>query len=106
MTGPDIAASVMLEIVDEFDTGAERNEWSIVRVVFDPARRNYRVGYDSGHAGGTAFEGWTSLHWGQPLTAKQAHRRVRSHDTRLRCFMYKMACANAIEAHAKQRSLW
>jgi hypothetical protein len=96
----------MLEIVDEFDTGAKPYEWSIVRVVFDPVRRSYRVGYDWGRSGGTAFEGWTSLHWGQPLTAKQAHRRVRLYDTRLRCFMNKMACANAIEAHAKERRLW
>jgi hypothetical protein len=97
---------MMFEIVDEFDTGAEPYEWSIVRVVFDPARRSYRVGHDSGNSRGTAFEGWTSLHWGQPLTAKEAHRRVRAHDTRLRCFKNKMACANAIEAHANERGLW
>jgi hypothetical protein len=96
----------MLEIVDEFDTGAKPYESRIVRVMFDPARRNYRVGYDSGRSGDTAFQGWTSLHWGQPLTAKEAHRRVRSHDTRLRCFKNKIACANAIEAHAKERKLW
>jgi hypothetical protein len=96
----------MFEIVDEFDTDAKPHEWSIVRVMFDPARRNYRVGYDWGRSGGAAFEGWTSLHWGQPLTAKQAHRRVRLYHTRLRCFTDKMACANAIEAHAKERKLW
>lgn len=96
----------MLEIIDEFDTGAQAYAWSIVRVVFDPARGNYRVGHDHGHTGDTAFAGWTSLHWGQPLTARQAHRRVRSRDTRLRCFKHKMACANAIEAHARERRLW
>jgi hypothetical protein len=53
----------MFEIVDEFDTDAKPHEWSIVRVMFDPARRNYRVGYDWGRSGGAAFEGWTSLHW-------------------------------------------
>jgi hypothetical protein len=97
---------MMLETVDEFDTGTESYEWSIVRVVFDPAGRKYRVGYDSGSSGDTAFQGWTILHWGQPLTAKEAHRRVRAHDTRLRCFKNKMACANAIEAHAKERRIW
>ena len=97
---------MMLEIVDEFDTGAESYVWSVVRVVFDQAQGSYRVGHDSGSSGDTAFAGWTSLHWGQPLTAKQAHRRVRSHDTRLRCFTNKMACANAIEVHAKERRLW
>jgi hypothetical protein len=96
----------MLEIVDEYDTGAEAYEWSIVRVVFDPARRNYHVGYDSGSSGDTAFKGWTDLDWGQPLTARQAHRRVRSRDTHLFRFGNKMACANAIEVHAKERRLW
>jgi hypothetical protein len=97
---------MMLEIVDEFDTGAKAPEWSIVRVMFDPTRRTYRIGHDSGTSGHTAFEGWVSLHWGRPLTAKQAHRRVLAHGSRLRCFRVKMACANAIEAHAKERQLW
>jgi hypothetical protein len=96
----------MLEIVGEFDTGEKSYEWSVVRVMFDPARRNYRVGYDWGGSGDAAFLGWTSLHWGRPLTARQAHRRVRHYDTRLGCFTNKMACANAIEAHAKERKLW
>jgi hypothetical protein len=95
-----------LEIVDEFDTGADNYGWSIVRVVFDPAGRTYRVGYDSGNSGDAAFEDWTSLHWGQLLTAKEAHRRVRAHDTRLRCFKNKLVCAKAIEAHANERGLW
>ena len=97
---------MILEIVDEFDTGTPLYEWSIVRVVFDLSRRNYRVVYDSGRSSDAAFEGWTSLHWGQPLTAKQAHRRVRSYDTRLRRLNHKMACADAIKAHAKERRLW
>ena len=97
---------MVLQIVGEFDTGAEPYEWSIVRVVFDPARRTYHVGYDSGNSRDSAFDDWTSLHWGQPLTARQAHRRVRSRDTHLRSFKNKMACANAIEAHAKERRLW
>jgi hypothetical protein len=96
----------MLEIVGEFDTRAELDEWSIVRVVFDPARRIYRIGYDTGSTGDTAFEGWTSLRWGQPLTAKQVHRRVRWRDTHLCCFKNKMACATAIETHARSRGLW
>jgi hypothetical protein len=97
---------MLLEIVDEFNTRAELDEWSIVRVMFDPAGRTYRIGYDAGSSGDTTFEGWTSLHWGQPLTAKHAHRRVRSYDTHLRCLKNKMVCANTIETHAKKRGLW
>jgi hypothetical protein len=97
---------MMLEIVDEFDTRAELDEWSIVRVVFDPPRRTHHIGCDWGSSPDTAFKGWTSLHWGQPLTAKQAHRRVRWRDTHLSCLKNKMACANAIETHARSRGLW
>jgi hypothetical protein len=97
---------MMSQMVGEFDTDAELYEWRIVRVMFDPARRNYHIGYDSGSSGDTAFQGWTSLHWGRPLTARQAHRRIRSRDTHLRCFGNKMVCANAIEVHAKERRLW
>jgi hypothetical protein len=94
------------QIVDEFDTRGEPYEWSIIRAVFDPVGLYYHVGYDSGRSCDNVFENWTRFDWGRPLSAKQAHLRVRSHDTHLRCVKDKIACAHAIELHAKDRVLW
>jgi hypothetical protein len=97
---------VKLQSVDEFDTRAERYECSIIRVAFDPVELNYYVGYDWGHLRDNVFKDWTQVDWGRPLSAKQAHRRIRCYDTHLRCFEEKMACAHAVEVHAKDRGLW
>ena len=95
-----------LETVGEFDTRGDPYECRTVRVVFDPVRRNYPVGHGWARSRDRAFESWTDADWGQPLTAKRAHRRIRSYDTHLRCFEVKIACAKAIEVHAKERGLW
>jgi hypothetical protein len=92
-----------LQAVDEFDTRGELYGWRIIRVVFDPVGLNYHVGYDSAHASDNGFEHWTQVDWGRPHSAKQAHRRVLSYDTHLRCFKDKIACALAIEMHTKDR---
>ena len=95
-----------LDTVGEFDTRGDPYERHTVRVVFDPMRRMYRVGYDWARPHDRAFESWTDADWGRPLTAKHAHRLVRSYDTRLHCLEDKVACARAIELHAKERGLW
>lgn len=95
-----------LDTVGEFDTRGISRECRTVRVVFDSVRGKYRVGYGCANTRETAFEGWTDVDWGQPLTAKHARRRVRSYDTHLRCFVDKVACAQAIVLHAKERGLW
>jgi hypothetical protein len=95
-----------LDTVGEFDIRGNSFECRVVRVVFEPMRRMYRIGYGRANTRDTAFEGWTDVDWGQPLTAKHAHRRVRSYDTHLRCFEEKFACAQAIVVHAKERGLW
>jgi hypothetical protein len=94
------------QTVGEFDTRGEPYEWRIIRAVFDPVGLKYHVGYDSDHSRDNGFENWTRVDWGRPLSAKQAHRRVRSYDTHLRCFKSKLACADAVEVHAKDRGLW
>ena len=95
-----------LDTVGEFDTRGNSLECRTVRVVFDPVRRNYRVGYGCVGSRDGSSEGWTDADWGRPLTAKHAHRRVRSYDTHLRRFEDKIACAQAIEVHAKERGIW
>jgi hypothetical protein len=95
-----------LDTVGEFDTRGTSSEYRTVRVVFDSVRRNYRVGYGCTDTPDTAFECWTAVDWGQPLTAKHAHRLVRSYDTHLRCLEAKIACAQLVEVHAKERGLW
>lgn len=92
------------DTVGEFDTNSF--ECRTVHVVFDPVGRNYGVGYGCVGSRDGAFEGWTDTDWGRPLTAKHAHRRVRSYDTHLRCFAAKIVCAHAIEVHAKERGIW
>ena len=95
-----------LDTVGEFDARGHPYECHAVRVVFDPVRRIYRVGYDWASSRDCAFASWTDADWGRPLTAKHAHRLVRSYDTRLHCLEDKVACARAIELHAKKRGLW
>jgi hypothetical protein len=69
---------VIPQTVHEFGTRGEPSKWRTIRVVFDPARLNYHVGYDWGHLCDNRFESWTQVDWGKPLSAKQAHRRVNA----------------------------
>ena len=94
-----------LQTVGKFNTRGDPYERCTDRILFEPVRR-VRVGYASANSRDCAFESWTEADWGRPLTAKHAHRRVRYYDTHLRCFEHTISCAQAIEAHAKERGLW
>jgi hypothetical protein len=95
-----------LDTVGEFDTRGHQDERHTVRVVFDSVRREYHVGYYWARSRDHAFESWTHADWGRPLTARHAHRLVRSYDTHVHSLEGKVACAKAIELHAKERGLW
>jgi hypothetical protein len=84
---------VTLQTFHEFDTRGEPYKWRIIRVVFDPVRFKYHIGYDWGHSCDNRFENWTS-----------STGTSRSQPSRPTAGVH--ACAHAIEAHPKDRGLW
>lgn len=96
-----------LKFVDEFDFREPDYSFDLYRVMFDVNRKMYRVGEDSGCSCPSPFEDFNSdADWGEPLTAKAVVAAVRAKDVEASCLNEKLACADAVEAHAKEHGLW
>ena len=96
-----------LEFVDEFDKSEPCYDFDLYRVMFDSERKMYWVGEDSGGSCPMPFEDFrTDADWGEPLTAKAVVTAVRATEVEPSCLSGKLACADAVEAHAKERALW